>query len=136
MSSNILKERIPLNILMDILDKYCFIKTDKYYTLDLDTYKKIVLENKMDEFLEKIVPYYKKTKLFYVTRQMKYVYFLTIVRHICNSNNVKYTSTIYYNRSKHYIKYLIYKDEIDNKEETASNHDSSDADDENDDDEN
>ena len=40
---------------------------------------------------------------------MKYVYFLTLVRHICNSNNVQYTSNIYYNHSKHYIKYLIYK---------------------------
>lgn len=110
MSSNILKEKIPLSILVDLLDQYCFIKTDKYYTLDLDTYKKIVLENKIKPFLEKVAPYYKKNKTSYITRSMKYVYFLTIVRHICNSNNVQYTSNIYYNRSKHYIKYLIYKD--------------------------
>lgn len=111
MSSNILKEKIPINFLFDLLEKYCFVKTDKYYTLDLDTYKKIVLEQKIDEFLEAVVPYYKKSKLHYVTRSMKYIYFLTIVRHICNSNNIKYTSSIYYNRSKHYIKYLIYKEE-------------------------
>ena len=111
MSSNILKEKIPINFLFDLLDKYCFVKTDKYYTLDLDTYKKIVLEQKIDGFLEVVVPYYKKSKLHYVTRSMKYIYFLTIVRHICNSNNIKYTSNIYYNRSKHYIKYLIYKEE-------------------------
>ena len=109
MSSNILKERIPLNILVNLLEQYCFIKNDKYYILDLDTYKKIVLEEKIESFLENIVPYYKKSKLSYVTRPMKYVYFLTLVRHICNSNNVQYTSNIYYNRSKHYIKYIIYK---------------------------
>jgi hypothetical protein len=109
MSSNILKEKIPLSILVDLLEHYCFIKTDKYYTLDLDTYKKIVLENRIAPFLEKVAPYYKKNKINYITRAMKYVYFLTIVRHICNSNNVQYTSNIYYNRSKHYIKYLIYK---------------------------
>lgn len=110
MSSNILKETIPLNILVEVLENYCFIKTDKYYVLDLDTYKKFVLENKIDGFLEAVAPYYKKTKLNYVTRPMKYVYFLTLVRHICNSNNIQYTSNIYYNRSKHYIKYIIYKE--------------------------
>lgn len=109
MSSNILKEKIPLNILVELLDDYCFIKNEKYYVLDLDTYKKISLENKIQPFLEKIAPYYKKSKLNYVTRPMKFMYFLTLVRHICNSNNVQYTSNIYYNRSKHYIKYIIYK---------------------------
>lgn len=109
MSSNILKEKIPLNILVDLLEQYCFVKNDKYYILDLDSYKKIVLEEKIEPFLEQIVPYYKKSKLGYVTRPMKYVYFLTLVRHICNSNNIQYTSNIYYNRSKHYIKYIIYK---------------------------
>lgn len=109
MSSNILKDKIPMSILLNLLEEYCFIKNEKYYILDLDTYKKIVLEEKIESFLENIVPYYKKSKLNYVTRPMKYVYFLTLVRHICNSNNVQYTSNIYYNRSKHYIKYIIYK---------------------------
>ena len=109
MSSNILKDIIPINILVELLEQYCFIKTEKYFVLDLDSYKKIVLENKIAPFLEQIVPYYKKSKLSYVTRPMKYVYFLTLVRHICNSNNIQYTSNIYYNRSKHYIKYIIYK---------------------------
>lgn len=109
MSSNILKDIIPINILVELLEQYCFIKTEKYFVLDLDSYKKIVLENKIEPLLEQIVPYYKKSKLIYVTRPMKYVYFLTLVRHICNSNNVQYTSNIYYNRSKHYIKYIIYK---------------------------
>ena len=39
MSSNILKEKIPLNILVELLDDYCFIKNEKYYVLDLDTPK-------------------------------------------------------------------------------------------------
>lgn len=110
MSSNILKKEIPLNILTDLMEKYCFIKNDKYYVIDLDTYKKIVLENKLQDFIEQLKPFYKKSKIQYLTRPMKYVYFLTLVRHICNSNNIIYTSTIYYNRSKHYIKYLIYKE--------------------------
>ena len=112
MSSNILKEKIPLNILTNLLEEFCFVKNDKYYVLDLDTYKKFVLAEKMTEFLETVAPYYKKSKINYVTRSMKYVYFLTLIRHICNSNNVKYTSNIYYNRSKHYIKYLIYKENL------------------------
>ncbi len=73
MSSNILKEKIPLNILFDLLEEYCFIKTDKYFIVDLDTYKKIVLENKINSFLENVAPYYKKNKIGYVTRPMKYV---------------------------------------------------------------
>ena len=109
MSSNILNEQIPVSLLHNLLDEFCFVKTDKYYTLDLDTYKKIVLEKQLEPFIESVKPYYKKNKLSYLNRQMKYTYFLTIIRHICNSNEIKYTSSIYYNRSKHYIKYLIYK---------------------------
>ena len=109
MSSNILKDKIPINILVELLEQYCFLKTENYFVLDLETYKKIVLENKIAPFLEKVVPFYKKNKLNYVTRNIKYVYFLTLVRHICNSNNIQYTSSIYYNRSKHYIKYIIYR---------------------------
>lgn len=109
MSSNILNEQIPVSLLHNLLDEFCFVKTDKYYILDLDTYKKIVLEKQLESFIESVKPYYKKSKLSYLNRQMKYTYFLTIIRHICNSNEIKYTSTIYYNRSKHYIKYLIYK---------------------------
>lgn len=111
MSINILKEKIPLTILMNLLEEYCFIKNDKYYIVDLDTYKKFMLTERMPQFLESVAPYYKKTKMKYVTRPMKYIYFLTLVRHICKSNNLKYTSNIYYNRSKHFIKYLIYKNE-------------------------
>ena len=108
MSLNILKSKIPIQSLFDLLEKNCFNKTDKYYIVDLSVYKKLVLNNELVPYYESIKEHYKKSKQHYVTRPQKYTYFLTVLRHICNCNEVKYTSSISYDHSKHQIKYYIY----------------------------
>lgn len=108
MSLNILKSKIPIQSLFDLLEKNCFNKTDKYYIVDLSVYKKLVLNNELAPYYESIKEHYKKSKQHYVTRPQKYTYFLTVLRHICNCNEVKYTSSISYDHSKHQIKYYIY----------------------------
>ena len=108
MSINILTYKITIEILYKLLYENCFIKTDKYYELNIETYKKILINNQLQPFLDEVKKYYKKQKQYYITREQKHVYFLTIIRHICNSNNIKYTSSIYYDHSKHQIKYYIF----------------------------
>ena len=60
---------IPINLLFDILDKVC-IKTDKYYLVNQDSYKKIIFHKYNDDFCKSILPYYHQSKNFYITRPL------------------------------------------------------------------
>ena len=51
---------------------------------------------------------YHKSKRFYLTRNMTYKNFLTILRQVCNFICIPYTSKILYNSSKYNIIYILY----------------------------
>lgn len=106
--SFIFKNKISNEILFNLLDKICLIKTDKYYIINIDAYKKMQLQELYHSFIETLKPYYKKNKEFYLTRPSKYTYFLTIIRHICKANNINYSSQINYEKSNYKIIYYIY----------------------------
>ena len=42
---------------------------------------------------------------------MDYIKFITVIRQICNSINIKYTTQLVYNNSTYEIDYHIYKPE-------------------------
>ena len=107
MSSQIIKEKIPEEILLDFLDTNA-IKQSNYYILDINTYKKSVLLDNINAFLEKLKPYYFKSKLFYLERKMTYNYLSTIIRQICKKNKISFTSKINYIGSEYNIVYYIY----------------------------
>ena len=107
MSSNLFVVTIPKEFLFDLLDKIC-IKTDKYYLFDLNSYKKMIFHEYYDEFKNNIKPYYKVNKKFYIERKLVYSSFTNIIRQICKSNNIMFTSKIKYNESIYNIDYYIY----------------------------
>ena len=107
MSSQIFKKSIPIDILFSLLDKICE-KTSKYYIIDSNSFRKMNYHEYDTEFYNTLVPYYHKSKLFYVQRKHKYSTFTTIVRQICKYNQIAYTSSIKYNESKYNIIYHIY----------------------------
>jgi len=94
---------------MELLEKVC-LKTDKYYLIDNNTFRKIVFHKYDKEFLETIEPCYQESKQFYVTRKFSYNSFVNIVRQICKSNDIMFTSKIKYNESKYNIDYFIFFD--------------------------
>lgn len=106
-SSQLFKKKIPHGILFDILDKICF-KTDKYYLIDINAYRKLLYYNLDGPLRDNIVNFYHNSKQFYVTREMTYNSFITVVRHICKLNNITYCSEMRYNESKYNINYLVY----------------------------
>ena len=107
MLPQIFKKNVPPDVLNEVLEKVC-LKTDKYYLVDLNAYRKL-LYYKLDESLcQSLVEYYHASKQFYVTRKMTYNSFTNIIRQICKSNNVMFTSQIKYNESKYNIDYFIY----------------------------
>uniref|UniRef100_A0A6C0AX48 Uncharacterized protein n=1 Tax=viral metagenome TaxID=1070528 RepID=A0A6C0AX48_9ZZZZ len=107
MKSQIFKNQISKQVLFDLLDKIC-IKNEKCYFLNKTSYKKGEYEKLLEPFYEVILPYYYKSKQFYVTRKHNYSSFITIIRQICKINNIHYTSKITYSRSSYDIIYYIY----------------------------
>ena len=107
MSTQLFKKCVPDDLLFDLLEKIC-IKTDKYYLIDLNAYKKMMFHNYYEEFQNTIRPYYNLSKQFYVERKLVYNSFTNVVRQICKNNNIMYTSQIKYNESKYNIDFLIY----------------------------
>ncbi len=107
MLKQIFRENIPVQNLFELLEKVC-LKTDKYYLIDNNAYKRMIFNEYHTNFFEFILPYYQESKKFYVTRKCTYNSFVNIIRQICKSCGVMFTSKIKYNESKYNIDYFIY----------------------------
>ena len=107
MLKQIVKVPIPNELLFDLLDKTT-LKTDKYYLIDINCYKKIMFHKYHEPFLKKLRKHYYFSKLYYLDREFNYASFANIVRQICKSNNIMYDSKIIYHQSTYTIDYFIY----------------------------
>jgi hypothetical protein len=107
MTKQIFKSEVPNHILFDFLEKFCF-KTDKYYQIDMNAFRKMLFYNHNSDFCETLKSYYHLSKHFYLERKMTYNSFTTLLRQICKHNNIMFTSQIKYNESKYNIDYLVY----------------------------
>jgi hypothetical protein len=107
MSTQIFKNQIPKTLLFDLLDKIC-LKNEKHYTLNSDSFKKGIYNEDIQKFIEVCKPYYHISKRKYLEKKITYKSFTTILRQICNHNNITYTSQIKYDKSTYDILYYIY----------------------------
>ena len=107
MSSQIFRKPVPKELLFELLEKIC-LKTDKYYYIDMNAFKKMIFHGYHIEFLKTLEQHYHLSKQFYLTREFTYNSFTNIIRQICKSNAIMFTSQIKYNESKYTIDYFIY----------------------------
>lgn len=107
MLKQIFRLNVPITILFELLESIC-LKTEKYYLIDQNAYKKLTYMQYDKPFLDTLLPYYQSSKRFYVTRKCTYNSFVNIVRQICKSNDIMFASKIHYNESKYNIDYFIY----------------------------
>ena len=107
MSSKIIKHQVPNNLLFDLLDNVC-LKTDSYYLVDMNAYRKMIFHKYNESFCDTIKEYYFAGKQFYVTRILTYKSFTNIIRQICKHNSIIFTSQMKYNESAYNIDYLVY----------------------------
>jgi len=103
----IFRRTVPIKILFDLLEQIC-LKTDKYYFIDINAYKKMLFHKFHEDFLKQIIEYYHASKQFYIQRKLTYNSFTNIVRQICKSNGITFTSQIKYNESQYNIDYFVY----------------------------
>jgi hypothetical protein len=106
MKTNYFKSIIPKEYLFTLLHKICRIENLKY-VLNYCSYKSGIFNNLIQEFISICKPYYLTNKQTYVTRELTYKSFLTVVRHICKTNNIQYNHHIKYNKSEYEIVYII-----------------------------
>jgi hypothetical protein len=107
MTSQIFKNNIDNAILFELLDLIC-IKNDNYYTFNFESFKKGVYNESIQKFIEYCNPYYHIAKRKYLEKKLTYNSFTTILRQICNYNNISYISKINYDKSTYNITYFIY----------------------------
>jgi hypothetical protein len=105
--SQIFKEKIPTSNLFSLLSDICD-KNDKCFIFDKNAYKRGIYNDKIGPFFETCKPYYHTSKQKYLDRKLTYNSLITIIRQICNSNEIRYASEIRYDKSLHTIIYHIY----------------------------
>lgn len=107
MVSQIFKYKMPNEVLFTFLSSIS-MKTDKYFIVNLESYKKGMFNDDISKFYEQIREYYYLSKRFYLERKMSYTNFTTVLRQICKFNEITYTSQIKYDKSRYDIIYNIY----------------------------
>jgi hypothetical protein len=109
MLHQLFRRQVPIQILIDLLDKIC-LKTDKYYLIDANAFKVLLYNNYHEDFCKTMLEYYHSSKSYYVSREFTYKSFISIIRQICKSNNIMYRSEMKYERSQYNIDYFVYFD--------------------------
>lgn len=107
MSNQIFKQRVPIEILFELLEKIC-AKNDKSYVLNSISFRKALFNNYIHEFYEKCRPCYHNSKLHYLDKKLTYNSFITVIRQICKSNNIMFCSKIKYENSSYDLLYFVY----------------------------
>lgn len=108
MSRQLFKKPISICVLTELLDKISKDETNDDYIIDTITYKKMIYKELLDPFLKELEEYYYNSKKKYISREMTYTRFLTIVRQICAYNKVLYTKKIVYLKNSYEIVYSIF----------------------------
>lgn len=107
MSSQIFKTPVPTEMLFKLLESIA-VKNERCYVFDNNAYKRGIFYNLLQEFLEECKPHYYISKRKYLEKKLTYNSFVTVMRQICNFNNITYTSQIKYDKSNYDIIYYIY----------------------------
>ena len=107
MLKHIFRKPVAPHLLFDILEQCC-LKTDKYYVVDVNAFRKMLFHGLHETFLGELMDCYHTSKQFYLTRKLTYNSFTNIVRQICKNNSIMFTSQIKYNESQYTIDYFVY----------------------------
>lgn len=107
MCEQVFKKDVPVNVLFDLLEKIC-LKTEKYYFLDQNAFKKLLFHDLYVGFREELRPHYHVSKRFYIDRELTYRMFANVVRQLARTSNVRFDSEIKYHQSKYHVDYMVY----------------------------
>lgn len=107
MTSQIFKKNVPTELLIKLFNDVAF-KTETFYIIDFNAFKKGIFNDLIPEFINNCIPYYHLSKRKYLERQLTYNSFITVIRQICKFNQIQYETKIKYDKSNYEIVYYIY----------------------------
>ena len=97
---------VPIELLLELLDKIC-TKTDHFYMVDMNAYRKMIFHQYHTPFCESLTQYYHVSKRYYLTREFTYNSFTNILRQICKSNKHYFYTDLKYDYSIYTILFYI-----------------------------
>ena len=106
MKNQIFKTIIQPEILWNFI-KENSEEMEDHYIFNKSLYKKAVFCDTIVPFVKSLDVYYYDSKKHYIQRKMDYIKFITIIRQLCNSIDVKYDTHLVYNNSSYEIVYSI-----------------------------
>jgi len=107
MPTQVFKKKIPNEILFTLLDSIC-VKNEKHYMVNVEAFKRGVFKELFPNFINNCTPFYHLSKRCYLEKKFTYKSFTTILRQICNCNQILYTSKITFDKSTYGIVYYIF----------------------------
>lgn len=108
MKKTLFVKSVPLELLLNLLDKVCSAQYE-YYIVDKTVHRKILYFNYHLTFKNQILPYYHKSKQYFVTREFTYNSFVNIIRQICGFHSHSFVAKKQYDHSEYTIRYIISK---------------------------
>ena len=106
--SQLFKNKISINILLDFLEKINCQKMDNFYIVDITAYKRSMYINALKPFLSQLKEFYYPSKYNYIDPEnMNQNKFNTIIRQISKYTNTYYEKKLRHDQSK-YVVYRIY----------------------------
>jgi hypothetical protein len=108
MKHQIFKTIVPTNIFLTFLLNNAE-EHQEYFLFSKSLYKKSQFHNCILPFIDTLEPYYHDSKKYYIKRKMNFNNFITIIRQICNSNNISFSTKLTYQNSTYEIIYIFYK---------------------------
>lgn len=109
--SQIFKEDIPINMLIELLQSINKMDTNKMdtikYIINKESYKRGLCNGSIDAFIKQCFKYYHLSKQRYLEKKLTYNSFTTIIRQICNHKKIPFTKDIKYFHSSYDICYII-----------------------------
>jgi hypothetical protein len=107
--SQLFKNKISINILLDFLEKINCQKMENFYIVDITAYKRSIYINALKPFLSQLKEFYYPSKYNYIDPEIiNQNKFNTVVRQICNYTNTHYEKKLRHDQSKYSVVYHIY----------------------------
>lgn len=108
MSSQIFKSNIERELVISFLEDYAE-QNDRFFIFSKTSFRQAEFHNAIEPLCEKIKAYYHTSKQYYLNRKLNFSKFITILRQLCKSSGISYTSRIVYVNSSYNIIYYISK---------------------------
>jgi hypothetical protein len=119
--SQLFKNKISINILLDFLEKINCQKMEHYYIVDITAYKRSIYIDALKPFLSQLKEFYYPSKYNYIDPEnINQNKFNTIIRQICKYTNTHYEKKLRHDQSRYSVVYRIYFSSNSNPNPTSS----------------